>query len=224
MGILRSLLVFLWMAVTVIPFALAIILMAPFVGPDARWWYLARPWLSGAVEAVRLVGGIQYSVEGERGCLQRRITSASFSARNTSRPGKRFFSPVACRILWPTYSNANYFTSRFFGWAMACLNMIHIDRSARGDAWSKVASMGEMLMDRGKWVIMFPEGTRSERGTQGVYKTWCRQTRDCDRREHRADCGRVSAMLAAQELYLYTRNGCRLVWPADRAVPGRKCR
>ena len=44
MGILRSLLVFLWMAVTVIPFALAIILMAPFVGPDARWWYLARPW------------------------------------------------------------------------------------------------------------------------------------------------------------------------------------
>ena len=67
MGILRSLLVFLWMAITVIPFALAIILMAPFVGPDARWWYLARPWLSGAVEAVRLVGGIHYSVEGEEG-------------------------------------------------------------------------------------------------------------------------------------------------------------
>ena len=67
MGMLRSLLVFFWMAVTVIPFALAIILMAPFVGPDVRWWYLARPWLSGAVEAVRLVGGIQYSVEGEQG-------------------------------------------------------------------------------------------------------------------------------------------------------------
>ena len=30
------------MAVTVIPFALAIILMAPFVG-RRRWWYLARP-------------------------------------------------------------------------------------------------------------------------------------------------------------------------------------
>ena len=59
----------------------------------------------------------------------------------------------------------------FFGWAMACLNMIHIDRSARGGAWNKVASMGEQLMDRGKWVIMFPEGTRSERGQQGIYKT-----------------------------------------------------
>jgi 1-acyl-sn-glycerol-3-phosphate acyltransferase len=26
-------------------------------------------------------------------------------------------------------------------------------------------------MDRGVWVIMFPEGTRTERGSQGVYKT-----------------------------------------------------
>ena len=54
---------------------------------------------------------------------------------------------------------------------MACLNMIHIDRSARGEAWNKVASLGERLMDRGKWVIMFPEGTRSERGKSGSYKT-----------------------------------------------------
>ena len=171
MGILRSLLVFLWMAVTVIPFALAIILMAPFVGPDTRWWYLARPWLSGAVEAVRLVGGIQYSVEGEHGLP-------------TAEDNQRIILCPKHQSTWETF----FFASRmphplayvfkrellyipFFGWSMACLNMIHIDRSARGDAWSKVASMGEMLMDRGKWVIMFPEGTRSERGAQGVYKT-----------------------------------------------------
>ena len=48
--------------------------------------------------------------------------------------------------------------------------MIHIDRSAQ-KAWSKVAVLGEQLMDRGKWVIMFPEGTRSERGASGTYKT-----------------------------------------------------
>ena len=171
MGILRSLLVFLWMAITVIPFALAIILMAPFVGPDARWWYLARPWLSGAVEAVRLVGGIQYSVEGEEGLP-------------TAEDNQRIILCPKHQSTWETF----FFASRmphplayvfkrellyipFFGWAMACLNMIHIDRSARGDAWNKVASLGETLMDRGKWVIMFPEGTRSERGGQGVYKT-----------------------------------------------------
>ena len=27
-----------------------------------------------------------------------------------------------------------------------------------------------MLIDRGKWMIMFPEGTRTERGQKGIYK------------------------------------------------------
>jgi 1-acyl-sn-glycerol-3-phosphate acyltransferase len=49
--------------------------------------------------------------------------------------------------------------------------MIHIDRSKRSEAWAKVAEQGRILMDRGKWVIMFPEGTRTERGKKGVYKT-----------------------------------------------------
>ena len=34
-----------------------------------------------------------------------------------------------------------------------------------------MAEQGVELMDRGKWIIMFPEGTRTERGSQGVYKS-----------------------------------------------------
>ena len=33
------------------------------------------------------------------------------------------------------------------------------------------AEQGVVLMDKGKWVIMFPEGTRTERGVKGEYKT-----------------------------------------------------
>ena len=58
-----------------------------------------------------------------------------------------------------------------FGWAMARLNMVHIDRSKRSEAWTKVAEEGQVLMDQGKWIIMFPEGTRTERGKQGAYKS-----------------------------------------------------
>jgi 1-acyl-sn-glycerol-3-phosphate acyltransferase len=59
----------------------------------------------------------------------------------------------------------------FFGWAMARLDMIHIDRSKRAEAWAKVAEQGRQLMAKGHWVIMFPEGTRTPRGSQGVYKS-----------------------------------------------------
>jgi 1-acyl-sn-glycerol-3-phosphate acyltransferase len=59
----------------------------------------------------------------------------------------------------------------FFGWAMGRLDMIHIDRSKRNEAWAKVAAQGKRLAAQGIWVIMFPEGTRTERGGQGVYKS-----------------------------------------------------
>lgn len=168
---LRSVLVFFWMAVTVIPFASAIIIVVPFIGPDARWWYLARPWLQAAVEAVRLVGGIQYTVTGEEhlpavGDNQRII----LCPKHQSTWETFFFASRMPRPLAYVFKRELLYVP-FFGWAMACLNMIHIDRGARGNAWKKVASLGETLMDRGKWVIMFPEGTRSERGGQGVYKT-----------------------------------------------------
>jgi 1-acyl-sn-glycerol-3-phosphate acyltransferase len=54
---------------------------------------------------------------------------------------------------------------------MGRLDMIHIDRSRRAQAFAKVVQQGRRLMDQGVWVIMFPEGTRIPRGQQGTYKT-----------------------------------------------------
>jgi 1-acyl-sn-glycerol-3-phosphate acyltransferase len=54
---------------------------------------------------------------------------------------------------------------------MARLDMIHIDRSRRAEAWNKVAAQGKRLASEGIWVIMFPEGTRAPRGGQCVYKS-----------------------------------------------------
>ena len=58
----------------------------------------------------------------------------------------------------------------FFGWAMARMDMIHIDRSKRSQAFAKVVEQGRRLLSRGTWVIMFPEGTRIPRGAAGVSK------------------------------------------------------
>ena len=59
----------------------------------------------------------------------------------------------------------------FFGWAMGRMDMIHIDRSKRTEAWNKVADAGQAAVGQGNWVIMFPEGTRTPRGQQGDYKS-----------------------------------------------------
>jgi 1-acyl-sn-glycerol-3-phosphate acyltransferase len=59
----------------------------------------------------------------------------------------------------------------FFGWAMARLDMIHIDRSKRSEAFARVVEQGRRLLAQGVWIIMFPEGTRIPRGQTGTYKT-----------------------------------------------------
>jgi 1-acyl-sn-glycerol-3-phosphate acyltransferase len=59
----------------------------------------------------------------------------------------------------------------FFGWALGRLDMVHIDRGRRTEAWNKVAEQGRRYMAQGNWMIMFPEGTRTARGGQGTYKS-----------------------------------------------------
>jgi 1-acyl-sn-glycerol-3-phosphate acyltransferase len=59
----------------------------------------------------------------------------------------------------------------FFGWSMARLDMIHIDRESRAQALKHVVEQGRVLLARGVWIIMFPEGTRIARGQRGTYQT-----------------------------------------------------
>ena len=59
----------------------------------------------------------------------------------------------------------------FFGWAIGSMDMIHIDRADGARAFAKMVQQGKRLLDQGTWVIMFPEGTRIERGQQGQYKS-----------------------------------------------------
>ena len=58
----------------------------------------------------------------------------------------------------------------FFGWGIGLLRMIHIDRKRGADAIEQVIRQGREKLDQGRWVIMFPEGTRIPVGQKGRYK------------------------------------------------------
>ncbi len=170
MNAIRSLLVFTWIVLTVIPVGLALVLSSLFLDDKKLWWWFAVPWLKGVIGAARLVGGVQYRLHGEENlpaaddmrrvilCPKHQSTWETFFFPSmTSHPLSYVFKKELLRI-------------PVFGWCMGCLNMVHIDRSKRSEAWAKVAEQGLELMDQGKWIIMFPEGTRTERGTKGAYK------------------------------------------------------
>lgn len=58
----------------------------------------------------------------------------------------------------------------FFGWGLAVLEPIAIDRSAGRSAVDQVLEQGRDRLSRGCWVVVFPEGTRTAAGTRQRYK------------------------------------------------------
>jgi 1-acyl-sn-glycerol-3-phosphate acyltransferase len=171
MNAIRSLLVFIWIVISVIPFGFALVFCSLFLSDDKLWWWFAAPWLRGVVVAAHILGGVQYRVQGAENlpaaddmrrvilCPKHQSTWETFFFPSmTSHPLAYVFKKELLRI-------------PFFGWSIGSLGMIHIDRKQRAQAWTKVAEQGEVVMDRGKWVIMFPEGTRIERGKKGTYRS-----------------------------------------------------
>jgi 1-acyl-sn-glycerol-3-phosphate acyltransferase len=171
MNAVRSVIVFAWLVVSLIPLGLGLLLFSLFVDDRKLWWWFAVPFLRGVIAAARIIGGVKYRVHGEENlpaaddmrriilCPKHQSTWETFYFPSmTPHPLAYVFKQELLRI-------------PVFGWAMGRLNMIHIDRSQRSEAWNKVAEQGKVLMDQGKWIIMFPEGTRIERGAKGAYKT-----------------------------------------------------
>jgi 1-acyl-sn-glycerol-3-phosphate acyltransferase len=58
----------------------------------------------------------------------------------------------------------------FFGWAMAMLRMIHIDRSKGDKAALAVSEQGKKRLQEGCWIIIYPEGTRAPVGERIPYR------------------------------------------------------
>jgi len=56
-----------------------------------------------------------------------------------------------------------------FGWALAVAQAIAIDRGSPKRALNQVISKGKDRLEKGLWVVIFPEGTRSQPGQAGKY-------------------------------------------------------
>jgi 1-acyl-sn-glycerol-3-phosphate acyltransferase len=169
--LLRSALFFVWLVVTVIPWATFVVLVSLFVSSTSLYW-ICVGWLRQAIWAARWICGVRWRVQG----LEHLPSASDARAAVLLAPKHQStWETFAFPMLMP-HPLAYVFKREllwipFFGWAMGRLDMIHIDRSRRAEAWRKVAEQGQRVMGQGNWVIMFPEGTRTPRGEQGDYKT-----------------------------------------------------
>jgi 1-acyl-sn-glycerol-3-phosphate acyltransferase len=57
----------------------------------------------------------------------------------------------------------------FFGWGMKALDPIAINRSDKKSALTQIIEKGKKCIEAGRWILVFPEGTRIMPGHVGKY-------------------------------------------------------
>ncbi len=169
MNFIRSVLHLLWMAVTVVPWALFVVAISYVVSSTTLYWICAG-WLRTAVQGGTWILGIRNRVQGMENLPQGAQDPAVLLVKHQS-TWETFVMPAIMPHPLAYVFKKELLRVPFFGWAMGRLDMIHIDRSQRARAFAKVVQQGRRLMKEGVWVIMFPEGTRIPRGQVGEYKT-----------------------------------------------------
>lgn len=83
---------------------------------------------------------------------------------------------------WETFALQRWFTPQVwvlkrelmrlpaFGWAVALLDPVAIDRAAGAESLRQLVEKGGARLRDGRWLVVFPEGTRTAPGTRGRYR------------------------------------------------------
>lgn len=146
------------------PFAVISLLTFPF-GAFTRYRIIST-WTRLVLWGVEGICGVRYRVIGAENIPQSAcvILSKHQSAWET----------LAFQVIFPPQV---YVIKRellwipFFGWGLAMLSPVAIDRKAGVRALKQMLVQGKERLQRGFWIIVFPEGTRTAPGSRGTYQT-----------------------------------------------------
>lgn len=165
LGAVRAVTFLIFQAVTVVPMAFLCLLMAPL--PRPLRYRITVAWPRWQVIAARAILGIRWEIQGMSNLPD---GPAILLSKHQSAWETLFYPSYMPRELCFVFKRELLWLP-FFGWGIALLDMIHINRGRGADAFEHVATQGATKLAQGRWIIMFPEGTRTPVGSQGRYKS-----------------------------------------------------
>jgi 1-acyl-sn-glycerol-3-phosphate acyltransferase len=168
MRALRSLVWVVFSTAIVIPWALGVLLVSA-VASSATTYRGCQTWVRICLWGARVFCGLKPELRGLENLPKGENDAVILLPKHQSTLETFALCAYMPRPLAFVFKRELLFLP-FFGWAMARMDMIHIDRRKRTQAFAKVTEQGQRLAAKGVWVIMFPEGTRIPRGQAGDYR------------------------------------------------------
>lgn len=143
----------------------AVLALLTFPLPALTRYRIISIWTRWVMWAARVICGIRYRVIGaehipKKPCI---ILSKHQSAWET----------LAFQLIFPPQVwvlKRELLRVPFFGWGLAMLSPIAIDRSSRREALQQLTEQGRQRLDAGFCIVIFPEGTRIAPGHRGKYR------------------------------------------------------
>jgi len=159
----RSLLFALFMGLVFLPFT-GFVALTRWLTLRQRYEFVAR-WNSRyTLGALRHLVGITYRLVGRDNLPSEPVVFLAKHQSTWETLAFADFLPPAAYV-----AKQELLRIPFFGWGMAAMPVVVIDRAAGKDALRQVVERGKALMNDGYSVVVFPEGTRTPIGTQRRY-------------------------------------------------------
>lgn len=162
--IIRSLLFSTYSLISIFIHSSIVCLLWPF--PLRYRHKVIRHYLKNCLHMLKIICHVDYRIEGKENIPKNR-NGILFSKHQST--WETFFLPYAFHepaiilkreLLWIP----------FFGWGLAAADPIAINRSDTKSAMRQVIEKGRKCLKSGRWILIFPEGSRMPAGVVGKYK------------------------------------------------------
>lgn len=159
---LRSFLFFLSLLILTPPFSIIAVLTFPF--PPLMRYRVISYWSRIVLWLLRVLCDLRYEVRGREHIP---ATSTIILSKHQSAWETIGFQSIFPPQTWVMKRSLLYVP--FFGWGLAMLRPVAIDRTAGREALKQVTDQGRDRLQHGLWIVIFPEGTRVAPGETKRY-------------------------------------------------------
>jgi 1-acyl-sn-glycerol-3-phosphate acyltransferase len=148
-----------WLSITVTTEILS------FAFPVQVRYYFGSMWAKGTITLARLICGLKYDIEGIENIPD---GAAIVMSNHQSTWETLVYQKILPPQLWVV--KKELLKVPVFGWGLALCEPIAIDRKAGSKAMTQLIEQGKQKLEQGRWIIIFPEGTRTAPGVIEKYR------------------------------------------------------
>ncbi len=159
----RALVFYLGLGVSTLVMGPLVVLAYP-LGFERRY-ALSRAWTGFNIRWLQWTCGVDYRISGLENLPREPVIVL---AKHQSTWETLFLHWRLPAVAWVLKRELMWFP--VFGWALAVLEPIAINRKASSEAVAQILDQGKRYLDKGRWVLLFPEGTRTAPGQRRRYK------------------------------------------------------